>query len=144
MHSGAESPVEGAETSKNRAHGPRRFKRLVLYVLAACILYVATYLVMSRVTSVTEEVRTREGLKVCFLFFGQERELKSIVFNFSTKEYIETNDGRRTIFTSSGWVVPEVVCYYFFWPMARLDAFFGMRYHAMRTHTFDDGSSEVW
>jgi hypothetical protein len=90
------------------------------------------------------EVRTRNGPRILFVFFGEEREAKNIVFNFSTKEYIEKKDGRRGIEPWSGWLLPEVVCYYFFWPMARLDAFFELRYHAMREHTSDSGSSEVW
>ncbi|HUT91468.1 MAG TPA: hypothetical protein VMY37_18360 [Thermoguttaceae bacterium] len=131
MNSADELPVERAGTPKDRARGPRRFKHFALYVTAACILilYVATYLVMSRVTAATKEARTWDGPKMIFVFFGEE---------------IETEDGGRMAILRPGWFIPEAICYHFFWPMAKLDACFGLRYHAMRTHWHDDGTYEVW
>ena len=102
-------------------------RKIIWVLLAATVLYVGSYVAASRAAP-TVQVPTYEGPRLVFAFLAVE----------------DKKLGMRWPELPGGGARWERVLYYVYYPLIRLDAYYDMRYHAMRCHLVHNGKYEVW
>jgi hypothetical protein len=92
------------------------------------MVYLASYVILSRVTAAEEVVPTFEGPRLIFAFFGG---------------WHPKSGGGYWMGVDHDKVWLEEICYWVYWPLVALDAKLCSRYHVMRTCCYE-GYIEVW